>query len=60
MTNSDTHYEPDVYENYPHTRYRCPCGTSSIAIGYEVEGLVCNNCGSMMNWDENLHMPGYE
>lgn len=50
-------YEPTTHFAYPHTRYRCPCGQTAIAIGWEVQTLVCGECGSLMNWDEELHDP---
>lgn len=52
-----TDYEPHAYHEYPHARYRCPCGASAVAIGWEVETLVCDECGSLMEWVEDLHHP---
>jgi len=50
-------YEPAAYHDYPHRRYRCPCGERAIAIGWEVETCVCTECGSLMEYDADLYHP---
>jgi len=50
-------YTAEAYRGYPHSRYRCPCGQSAIAIGWEVETLVCDECGSLMEWDGDVYIP---
>lgn len=52
-----TEYEPAAYSSYPHTRYRCQCGQTAIAIGWEVETLICGECDSLMEFDGELYRP---
>lgn len=50
-------YDPGNYDRFPHDRYRCQCGESAIAIGWEVEAIICDHCESVMVWEETLHDP---
>lgn len=54
---SPDEYEPEAGEQFPHTRYRCSCDYSAIVIGWEVEGVLCGECGSIMDWEEDVWLP---
>lgn len=50
-------YNPQPYDRFPHVRYECECGRSAVAVGNEVETIICDACGLAMDWKEDLHHP---
>lgn len=56
--NEPPDYDPEPYERFPHVLYQCPgCGRRSVAIGWEVEALVCGDCNEQMEHHIELHHP---